>query len=78
MIDYVELRHNKDLILALDALGVPWAEGRPPNGTDGTIVVKMDTQTDGRLETLINYLADLRWRYEPGRTLQLQMELTGV
>lgn len=78
MTDFVELRYSPDLTLVLNALGIHWREGHPSNGSHGTIVVLMDDQADGRLEDLINSLSDLRWRYEPGRTLQLQMELTGV
>jgi len=78
MTDAVELRYNADLILVLDVLGIPWTAGRPSNGREGTILVGMDTQADGRLEELVGSLSELRWRYEPGRRLQLALELPGM
>ena len=78
MIDTVELVHSPDLILVLDVLGIPWVEGRPRNGAQGTIVIRMDTATDGRLEYLVGQLSELRWKYEPGRHLQFALDMPGV
>jgi len=78
MIDTIELVHSEDLILTLDALGIPWAEGRPANGSQGTIIIRMDTDIDGRLEHLVGLLSELRWKYEPGRHLQLTLDMPGV
>jgi hypothetical protein len=75
MHDVVEIHFDHGLVLVLDALGVKWQMGRPPNGSQGTVMVAMDGETDGRLEDLINNLADLRWKYDPGRSLQLVMDL---
>jgi hypothetical protein len=72
--DIVEVRSDPDLVQMLQALGVPWAPGRPNNGRAGTILVRLDAETDGRLEAAIGSLADLRWRYEPGRRLQMALD----
>ena len=73
MNDAVEIVANNDLIQVLDALGIPWTEGQPANGTAGTILVQLDSATDGRLEALVGDLSELRWKYEPGRRLQLAL-----
>jgi len=78
MTDTVEIVHSPDLLLVLNSLGIPWAEGRPSNGSCGTIIVRLDTDTDGRLEHLVGLLSELRWKYEPGRHLQLALDIPGV
>ena len=74
-VDVVEVQYNPDLVLVLEALGIAWRVGHQPNGTSGTILVHYTQDIDGRLESAIGSLADLRWRYEPGRTLQLAFDL---
>ena len=73
MNDVIEMVARDDLVLVLDALGVPWTEGQPANGTSGTVLVQLDGASDGRLEDLVGDLSELRWKYEPGRRLQLAL-----
>lgn len=40
------------------------------------MLVQVDDSTDGRLENMVGVLSELRWKYEPGR--QLQLVLPGV
>lgn len=74
-VSLVEVPRDWYLIQALNAIGIGWQVGHPPNGAAGTIRVVFDQETDAKLETLIGALADLRWRYEPGRSLQLALDL---
>jgi hypothetical protein len=69
----IEIEHSKDLTAVLSSLGIGWSVGRPPNGIAGTIRVQLDHEGDFVLEQIIGRLSDLRWRYTPGRTLQLRM-----
>jgi hypothetical protein len=69
----VEIPYSADLAAALAALAVPHALGRPTNGARGSLQVTLDPHTDRRLQDLIDDLAALRWRYEPGRTLQIAL-----
>lgn len=56
-----------DLRAALAALGIPYeAHG-------AGIRVALDAGIDGRLESLIGRLSDLRWGYTPGRAIQVQL-----
>ena len=57
-----------DLVAVLDALGIPYEE-IPGAG----IRVALDAGIDGRLESLIGRLSDLRWGYTPGRAIQVEL-----
>jgi len=78
MTQWVEVECSEDLMLTLNALAIPWTEGAPANGANGTVLVQMDSATDGRLEELVGTLSALRWKYEPGRRLQLALEMPGI
>ena len=69
----IEIQRYPTLVAVLDSLGIGWSVGRPPNGMAGTIRVRLDREGDFLLEQVIGQLSDLRWRYTPGRTLQLEM-----
>jgi hypothetical protein len=69
----VEIAYSAALAAALAALAVPHARGRPTNGAPGTLQVSLDRHTDRRLQDLIDDLAALRWRHEPGRALQIAL-----
>jgi hypothetical protein len=71
----IEVGYSEELIRVLGALRIPWSEGRPPNGRGGIVRVQIDAEGDGRIQAAIGSLADLRWRYEPGRRLQLAFDL---
>lgn len=71
----IEIQHSEGLAAVLDSLGIDWVVGRPPNGIPGTMRVRLDREGDFLLEQVISQLSDLRWRYTPGRTLQLAMNL---
>lgn len=75
MHDIVEMAFDPNLVLVLDALGVRWQPGRPANGSAGTIRVAVNRNVDAQLEQLVGALSDLRWKYEPGRSLQLSLDL---
>lgn len=67
----IEMDYHPDLAAVLRALGIHWRRL-----AGGAVLVSLDAAADGRLEALIGGLAALRWRYKPGRAMQLEMELS--
>jgi hypothetical protein len=65
---------SDDAILraTLNGLGIEW-QPLAGNGAGPVLQVEMNDLADAKLEALIHALAELRWHYEPGRSLQLEL-----
>ena len=78
----VEVGWDMGLAGVLELVGVrvaPSAGGAcvPAVVGQGLMAVEMDEEADARLEELINRLSELRWRYEAGRRLQMELWADG-
>jgi hypothetical protein len=71
----IEIEYTTEMGAVLDALGIPWKLAQPANGSRGTIYVFIDEASDACLETVIGQLSAIRWKHQPGRVIQLGMEL---
>lgn len=69
----IEMVYDDALLAVLASIGITWTVARPPNGVAGVIKVELDGESDAVLEQVIGQLSDLRWRYTPGRVLQLEL-----
>ncbi len=59
---------DRILTIVLCDLGIPYVETM-----GGDIAVQLDPDADGRLERLIGQLSSIRWQYQPGRAIQMEL-----
>ena len=69
----VELPWDEDLDAVLRVMGVKVKVRGARTAEGPVLLVEMDDGADGRLEDLVNLLSKVRWLYDKGRRMQLEL-----